>query len=295
MLILLMQRTRPYSVPQLAEELGVCRRCVYNYIDALNDAGFVVHTDHRHVRLENRDSLTGQLQDLLYFSYDEALTLFHAIDQIETNPKVRASLKQKLAALYGTRAVAEKVARIEKARVRPHLDDAIQRRRRALFVGYSSPNSNTQKDRLVEPFLVSDDGNYVWAFEVESMQNKVFRISRIGEVRVLDGPQLETRHHQAGYTDAFQMISFDGKTLPVRMRMNRRAYNLLIEEYPATERDITFDEQTGEWIYQAKVSSVKGIARFVLGLCDCITVETPELRSYVKYMAQKYILRLSGY
>lgn len=290
MLIMLLQRTRNYSVPQLAEELGVDRRSVYRYIDTLNEVGFIVRTDHRRVRLENTTLFNRQLADLLYFNHEEASILYHAIDSIVANNAMRNDLKHKLSALYGIRESAEKHQRAEHVKVREQIAEAIERRMRVVFVGYSSPNSDTKKDRLVEAFQFSEDGNYIWAYELESAQNKVFRVSRIQQVRVLDECWLESRHHQAGYTDAFQMISFDGKTIPVRMRMARRAYNLLVEEFPATEQDIIYDAKANEWIYDSRVSNMHGIGRFVLGLCDSITIETPELRCFVRYMAQRYIL-----
>ncbi|MCF0197120.1 MAG: HTH domain-containing protein [Bacteroidaceae bacterium] len=292
LLILLMQRTRRFSVPQLADELEVDRRTVYRYIDTLNDAGFVVHTDHHQVRLEMNTSINKQLSDLLYFNHAEATTLFHAIDSIETDTAFRAELKRKLHALYSTRTVADKVMRLEHDRVRARLMKAMEQRRQTLFKGYSSPNSNTSRDRLVEAFQLSEDGNYVWAFEVETKQNKVFRISRIQAVEEQEQCWLHSRLHQAGYTDDFRIISFDGKTIPVRMRLQRRAYNLLVEEFPDTEQNITHDPATEEWIYEARVSNMKGIGRFVLGLADSIRVESPELRSYIRYFAQRYILEL---
>ncbi|HBE55729.1 MAG TPA: transcriptional regulator, partial [Prevotellaceae bacterium] len=42
MLALMLQRTRRYSVAQLAERLGIDRRTVYRYINTFNEAGYVV-------------------------------------------------------------------------------------------------------------------------------------------------------------------------------------------------------------------------------------------------------------
>lgn len=289
-LSILANRSERLSINDLARQTGMSRRSVYRYITALRQAGYVVETNHHNVRLSQDNDLGDQLRKFLYFNKKEADLLFHSLNTIETDVELRESLKRKLSSLFGTREDAEKQERVNHYQVPRLLDIAIKERRCAVFEGYSSPHSNTSKDREVEPFQFSEDGKYIWAYELESGRNKVYRVSRIRSVKVLQRHWRESRLHQAGYTDAFKMISFDGSTTLVRIRMNRLAYNLLLEEYPDTERDVTFDESTQEWIYSAPVSNMKGIGRFVIGLSDCIRIETPELRSYVRYFAMKHIL-----
>ena len=88
MLTLLMQTNRKYSVDDLAEILEVDRRTVYRYITTFNHAGFVIQTNHRHVRLAQNTLLHKQLSDLLYFNQEEAMTLYNAIDAIESTETV---------------------------------------------------------------------------------------------------------------------------------------------------------------------------------------------------------------
>ncbi len=289
MLTLLMQTNRRYTVSDLAERLEVDRRTIYRYIHTFNEAGFVVQTSQRYVRLAQTTQIHRQLSELLYFNQEEALTLYNAIDAIESDTERKTELKRKLATIYGTKAVQEKLIRLEKSRLLKTIMQAIGDRRRAVLVGYSSPSSNTTADRLVEPFSLSDDKQHVWAYEVSTGQNKLFKLSRAEAVRELEEPWLMSMHHRKGYTDAFRIISLDGETLPARIIMNRRACNLLREEYPLTQQDIA---QLADdlWVYEARVSSYVGIGRFVLGLADCITVETPALREWMRDFAQRYIL-----
>lgn len=287
---LLTKNTRKYTAVELAKELGVTRRTVYRYLDALVKSGFIVRTDHHDIRLVQETEFNKGLSQLMVFNANEAALMYQAIDSIEINATLRNDLKKKLTALFGTQDDNPFSARSARYKVPRLLSKAIKERKQVIFQGYSSPNSNTAKDRHVEPFKMSDDGNYVWAYELESSKNKVFRVSRIQGVKILRSVWCESRFHMAGYTDAFQIISFDGTTIPVRMRMNRRAYNLLVEEYPLTEKDITYDEAADQWIYDSRVSNLKGIGRFVLGLCDCIKIESPELRSHVRNYANRYIL-----
>ena len=285
---MMLQHTRRYSASQMAEQLGVDRRTIYRYINTFNEAGYVVLTDHHHIRLATGTAIHKQLSDLLFFNQEEAMTLYNAIESIETDTRLKEELKSKLATIYGTSLVTEKLMRMEKNHNTKHLMEAIEKRRRAILKGYSSPSSNTQRDRLVEPFALSEDKKYVWAFELESAKNKVFRISRIQSVEMQEQVCLCSRLHKKGYMDAFRNISTDGSTLPARIRMKRRAYNLLMEEYPLCEQDIIPTDSHEEWILDTQVSSYKGITRFIMGLADQITIETPELKQYVTDYAHRY-------
>lgn len=288
MLAMMLQHTRRYSASQMAEQLGVDRRTIYRYINTFNEAGYVVLTDHHHIRLATGTAIHKQLSDLLFFNQEEAMTLYNAIESIETDTRLKEELKSKLATIYGTSLVTEKLMRMEKNHNTKHLMEAIEKRRRAILKGYSSPSSDTQRDRLVEPFALSEDKKYVWAFELESAKNKVFRISRIQSVEMQEQVCLCSRLHKKGYMDAFRNISNDGSTLSARIRMKRRAYNLLMEEYPLCEQDIIPTDSHEEWILDTQVSSYKGITRFIMGLADQITIETPELKQYVTDYAHRY-------
>lgn len=288
MLTLLMQSNRRYSVTDLAELLEVDRRTVYRYITTFSNAGFVIQTSGHHVRLAQNTLLHKQLSDLLYFNQEEAMTLYNAIDAIESDTQRKTELKEKLAAIYGTKTVRDKIIRLQKNKVLKLLMQAIDGRRSVILRNYLSPSSNTATDRTVEPFCLSEDSKHVWAYEISTTQNKLFKLSRIESVEVQPTVWLHSMHHRKGYTDAFRIISFDGSTLPVRLRLSRKAYSLMKEEYPLTEQDMQPDGD-GFWRYEGRVSSYVGIGRFVMGLADCIEIETPELREYVRQFAQKFL------
>lgn len=287
MLTLLMQTNRKYSVNDLAELLEVDRRTIYRYIRTFNEAGFVVETKNRHVRLEKNTQIHKSLSDLLYFNQEEAMTLYNAIDAIESDNRFKTELKEKLSTIYGTKTVEQKLIKLEKNKTRKTLMKAIDERMQVKLCNYISPSSNTMRDRIVEPFSLSDDRTQVWAYEIESGQNKIFKLSRIESVKILPQVWIYGMKHKKGFTDAFRIISFDGTTLPVKLRLNKRAYSLLIDEYPLTEKDIIKCEN--EWIYEGKVSNYWGICRFVIGLADCIEIETPKLKEFIKEYVSKYL------
>lgn len=256
LLIFLLQKTQVISIQQLAERFCISIRTLYRDIDDLQQLGFNIVTNKQNIRITRRSLIEEHIS---------------AIGKLSDSERISLSMLN----------------------TRHHILNAIQQRIQVVLVGYSSPSSNTSRDRLVEPFMLSEDEEFVWAFELESHTNKVFRLSRVQRVEMLeDSPWMNSRLHQAGYTDAFHMISFDNKKTFVRIRMQRRAYNLLIEEFPSTKQHIIYNEESKEWIYEDYVSSMVGIGRFVVGLSDCIQVDTPELRSYISYFVQKNILNL---
>lgn len=288
MLTLLMQPNRKYSVNELAEKLEVDRRTIYRYIKTFNEAGFVVEIRNKAVRLAKNTQIHKDLSDLLYFNQEEAVTLYNAIEAIETDNEFKSDLKKKLASIYGTKTIEQKLIKLEKNKIMKNLMQAIEGKVRVELCNYISPSSNTTRNRIVEPFCISDDKKNVWAYEVESCQNKIFSLSRVETVKILPQVWLHGIKHKKGFTDAFRIINFEGNTLPVKLRLNKRAYSLLVEEYPLTEKDITAHEN--EWIYVGQVSHYKGICRFVIGLADCIKIETPEFQEYVKKFAKDYLL-----
>ena len=90
--------------------------------------------------------------------------------------------------------------------------------------------------------------------------------------------------------DAFRIHGQE--TFPIVLEMNNRARNLMVEEYPLTERDIrpagTDDGPSGRrWVYDGLVRGMNGIGRFVLGLSDSITVvEGDALKAFLRERAE---------
>lgn len=66
------------------------------------------------------------------------------------------------------------------------------------------------------------------------------------------------------------------------------AHNLLIEEYPLAEKDLSQSED-GRWELNTDVANYAGVARFVVGLMDDIEiVDSPELEEYIATYVAKY-------
>ena len=67
--------------------------------------------------------------------------------------------------------------------------------------------------------------------------------------------------------------------------------NLLIEEYPLSERDITQVDNT-TWMLDTKVCNYLGVGRFVLGLMDDVEIiDSPEFEKYIQEQLSRAIQR----
>ena len=76
------------------------------------------------------------------------------------------------------------------------------------------------------------------------------------------------------------------ESTPVTLKMTLMAKNLLIEEYPLSACDLTYED--GYWWLKTEVKSMAGVGRFYLGVSDQIEIiDSPELVSYVSEHVKK--------
>ena len=142
------------------------------------------------------------------------------------------------------------------------------------------------RDRRVEPFAFTTNYVQVWCFDTESQSCKLFKLSRIHSVEVLDTEWQHKELHQKDFIDIFRM---NGKERHrVRLHLGILSRNLLLEEYPLAEKYI-ISLDNGGWLLDTEVASYAGVARFVVGLMDDIKiVDTPELEQYIADYVVKF-------
>jgi predicted DNA-binding transcriptional regulator YafY len=131
----------------------------------------------------------------------------------------------------------------------------------------------------VEPFSFTTNYTLVWAFDPESQSCKLFKVSRVGEVQVLDQNYKNEPLHTKQPIDVFRISS--AEQTHVKLNLSIRAFNLLTEEYPLAEKYIT---SLGDNYCQfsAEVCGFEGVGRFVLGLAGEIQIIEPdEFRNYI--------------
>ena len=164
------------------------------------------------------------------------------------------------------------------------LGEAIREERAVKLFAYASSNSGEINDRRLEPFAFVGNYSYIWAYDLDDDANKLFRISRIGNVKI-EGAWTKKAAHKKSPIDIFH---FQGDTpIPVKLELDLLAKNLLIEEYPDAQQDLS-SLGDGRWLLDTIVRNIYGIGRFYTGLINHISiVDAPELAAFAKtYFAE---------
>ena len=278
-LMRLMSGNAYLTVEQLAKRLDTSTRSIYRYIDTFKTCGFAVEKiDDSISRLISMPSGYKDLQKLVYFSEEEARVLTYLIESLDETNSLKSSLYRKLCAVCDTKSIKEYSGTSKNAANVQALGNAMKDRKTVILKDYSSSSSGTVRDRMVEPFEFTNNHIDIWAYDCEKKDVRLFKIARIGWVDILPIDWQHEDEHDKGYLDAFRM---QGKAQThVRLEMTLRAKNLLCEEFPLAEPDIT--EKDGKYILDTKVSKMEGVGRFVIGLMGDIRVlDSPELVAYI--------------
>lgn len=159
------------------------------------------------------------------------------------------------------------------------LAEAIREERQVILFAYASSNSGEVSDRHLEPFAFVGNYTYVWAYDLDDGKNKLFRISRIGNVKI-DVPWTQKTAHKKSPIDIFHFQGEDA--IPVKLELDLLAKNLLTEEYPDAEGDLT-DLGNGRWLLTTTARQIYGIGRFYTGLVGHIKIlDAPALITYAR-------------
>lgn len=268
-LLLLLIENHSYTLSDLCERMQLSRRNLYYYLEFFRDAGFIVEHVKPYYRISKESPFFRKLDTTLHFTEDEALTMRKILEQTGDQSLQVMRLKQKLDKLYDLEILNNVELREQLGHNISTLYDAIKGHLTVVLKNYSSPHSNTVKDRVVEPFLFMNGNREIRCYEPDSRMNKTFKLSRIGDVQILDLTWAHEGEHRQMYTDVFMFSGEEQK--PVSLLMGRLAMQVLTEEYPGTQRFIEPCDDN-RWKVRLPVCSYIGIGRFVLGLFEDIEV-----------------------
>lgn len=267
-LLVLLTDNANYTAQQLADRLDITRRNLYYYFDYLRDCGFSLIRQGTTYRLDRDTPFFRRLHANMALSRREAEYVARLLDTTDRRDLTADAIRTKLARAYNLPDTANPEVQKLVARNASTLKQAMARKLMAKLCDYSSPHSSTVADRIVEPFLFLDNGTAVRCHEIKSHQNKTFKLSRMQRVEIIDVPWIREQDHKQVYTDVFM---FSGEERHrVELSLGQLSHNLLVEEYPESERCIT--QAADRWLFAADVVSLRGVGRFVLGLYDDIRV-----------------------
>ncbi|MBO4476410.1 MAG: WYL domain-containing protein [Bacteroidales bacterium] len=258
-----------YTVSELESKLEISRRTVFRYFDTFKSAGFVVqHIGDGRYRMMTYNKEYSDLSQLVYFSEEEAIVVSHLIENLDAANALKAGLKQKLAAVYDSTSISDYIENKGKSEIIESLANAVKTKRQVALKDYASAHSGQTKDYVVEPYKFTRGFVDVIAYDTAAGFNKVFKISRVGSVKMLEGWKNEDRHEDK-IIDSFRMSG--SPVEHVKLKMTLRAKDLLTEEFPITGAEVSGDKNA--WYWEGDVNSLEGVGRFVIGLSEEIAVE----------------------
>ena len=268
-----------YTVDELAERLDMSRRTIYRYIDTFREAGFVIKKSGNYIRLDKESPHFKDISQLVHFTEEEAVILKRAIESIDDTNLLKQNLKRKLYSVYDNKILADTIVRGSNAATVHSLIEAIESEQQVILHDYRSSHGGVVRDRRVEPFAFTTNYVQVWCYDTESHSCKLFKLSRIASVEILNDEWQHKAAHEKARIDVFRM---NGKEQHrVQLELGILSRNLLIEEYPLAEEHLTpIDEE--HWLLDTEVASYAGVGRFVVGLMDDIRIiDTPALEQYL--------------
>lgn len=277
-LILLLTENASYTAQQMADRLGITRRNLYYYFDYLRDCGFRLIKSGTCYRLDRSTQFFRRLHENIALSEDEAAYICRRLEAEDSRDGTAQNIRQKLTRAFDLPGDAnpELLRRVNTCLAT--LREAIRCQQMVCIHDYSSPHSHTVADRIVEPFIIMNDGRDVRCHEIRSHLNKTFKLSRMGSVEIIDVPWAFADRHKQVYTDIFMFAGED--RYRVDLSLGQLSRNLMVEEYPQSEPHITPDGE--RWRMSVDVVSFLGIGRFVMGLYDDIRIlGGPEFREYI--------------
>ena len=279
-----------YTVEDLAERLDTSYRSIYRYIETFKRAGFVVHKLEGGVyKLGKESRYFKDISQLVHFTDEEAHIVNQLIEGLDDTNTLKQNLRKKLVTVYNCTAMASSIVKGRNAQNVNRLQEAIENRCQVVLVDYASSHTGVARNRVVEPFGFTTNYVQVWCYESESSMNKLFKVARIGSVELLDQEWQYASQHDRGFIDVFRMTGFEQHRVCLKLGMLAR--NLLIEEYPLSERDIT-PMDDGTWLLDTQVCNYKGVGRFVMGLLDDVEiVDSPEFDAYIRTLIERYTSR----
>lgn len=277
--LLLMDCQYGRTITELSERFEISQRTVYRYLDTFKQVGFVIENTNGYFKIDKENTTVQEISHLLHFSEEEAFILSKAIHSIEDIDELKSKLVKKLYSLYDFDRVIHAISKKEESENIYTLLQAIKQQKQVVLQSYKSGNSKNIRDRIVEPIDFTINYTGVWCYDTEDGVNKVFKASRIKHVQLLESFYNYKPKHKKGIIDIFRMQSFEPSAIILELSLV--AYNLIIEEYPLSEKYIS---KVTDNLYrlECEVGNLMGVGRFVLGLPGEIKIIKSEaLKLYV--------------
>ncbi len=276
-LMMLLMGNRDYTVDELADVLDTSYRSIYRYIDTLKSVGFVVTKKGGNVfKLAKIDDKYADISNLVHFTEEEAFVVDRMINALDDGNVLKRNLHKKLASVYSCSGVVDCIVKGKNAENVHRVIEAMEKKRQVRLVNYASSHSGVVRDRWVEPFGFTTDYNQIWCYDLEDGRNKLFKTVRVESVEVMKEGWSCENEHRKGFVDIFRYSGYD--RYGVKIELDVRARNVMLENYPLSERYITKVDD-GLWLLETEVCEMWYVEEFVQSVQGAKIVESERIES----------------
>ena len=266
-LINLLKMQPPKTMGHLADVLDSTERTLYRYFNLLEELGFDLKRDELNRVFITPD--TGSHEPS--FSREEIVFLKKLLQSVGKKVKIKDSIMGKLLVHSDVQIGTQLALNAHLGKIVETIGRGIDTKRQVVLRKYHSIHTNSISDRIVEPIAFTENYDSLVAFEIASMQNKLYNLERITSVELTRHPFRNGKNHQVAELDPFGFSRGDHE-YPIELHLSMRAALLLKEEYPRTADFIRLLESKGYYSFKAKLYDLRPIARFVLGLSQEINI-----------------------
>ncbi|MFT5832778.1 MAG: putative DNA-binding transcriptional regulator YafY [Cognaticolwellia sp.] len=291
LILLLIQQPFRYKKKDIAKKLDVSISTIDRDLTALTNIGLDTTYNEKYRYGFIQDKAYDELKNLLHFTTEEQDFLVDAIDahnQLGESEKTAKRIKRKLKSLYDFRKLGLDILREPNLQMINLLEKAKNQQKQIILKNYHSSNSNSVRDRLVEPLRVSPFDDMVFAYDVESEKISYFRMTRIGGIELLDKSAIFKGSLNLGDADPFYIVSEE--KIQVRLEFGVAAYNELILRFPLAKRHIKTYASGDKFEFQCDVNNkFYGVSNFILNMHhDLVIIHEPiELLEHLQEKLKK--------
>jgi predicted DNA-binding transcriptional regulator YafY len=257
-LITLLKTFPTKSIKRLAQSLEISERSCYRYLDLLAEMGFEVDKDPHHKFFLRSEAISEP------FTKEESQLIHEALSVAAKNNPLAASIQAKLPYLAESQTRANQVMAGHLAKLVSQIQEAISTEKQVRIFKYQSASSESISDRLIEPIGFTENYQTLCAFEVESQQNKYFKLERMGAIEILAENHKFNEAHLLLKPDVFG-FNETGTKFPIKLKLSMRAMLFLKDDYPATA-DFLTEQKDGSWLLNVEVNSMEPVERIVRGM-----------------------------
>jgi proteasome accessory factor C len=254
-LISLLKSIPAKSIKRIALSLEISERSCYRYMDLLDELGFEVTKDENNKFSLKADQIVDPFTKEESHLIQEVLTV-----SVKNNPLV-TSIKSKLPSLEESNILAKNIVNGHLSKLVSKINEAILNKTQIVIGKYQSANTESVTDRLVEPVGFTNNYLFLCAFEIDTNQNKFFKVERMGSVEILDIKWQFEPLHKMHKPDVFG-FNDSGERFKIKLKLSMRAQLWIKDDYPDT---ITYlkDLGDGSWLLEVEVFNMEPVNRIL--------------------------------